>query len=98
MTLPTIYIELWLLVVIAVVVIVFLAVAIRLSIRTHRQQITVGREDLQGKTAVVQKPADPRGVVLVEGELWTAYSEEGSIPAGEEVIITKVDGLKLYVK
>jgi len=36
-------------------------------------------------------------VVRVEGERWTAISEKGRVTKGEEVIITKVDGLKLYV-
>jgi membrane protein implicated in regulation of membrane protease activity len=36
-------------------------------------------------------------MVFVEGELWTATSEAGRIEAGEEVIVTKVEGLKLKV-
>ena len=40
---------------------------------------------------------DPEGVVLVEGERWTAVSEEGPIKPGEEVVINRVEGLKLYV-
>jgi membrane-bound ClpP family serine protease len=36
-------------------------------------------------------------MVLVEGELWTATSEAGRIEAGEETVVTKVEGLKLKV-
>ncbi|GAH14180.1 unnamed protein product, partial [marine sediment metagenome] len=32
-----------------------------------------------------------------QGERWTAISETGRVEPEEEVIITKVDGLKLYV-
>ncbi|MBE9482791.1 MAG: NfeD family protein, partial [Chloroflexi bacterium] len=40
---------------------------------------------------------EPKGVVFIQGERWTAVSEKGRVEPGEEVIITKVDGLKLYV-
>jgi membrane-bound ClpP family serine protease len=36
-------------------------------------------------------------MVLFKGELWTAVSEKGRVEPGEEVSITKVDSLKLYV-
>ena len=41
--------------------------------------------------------AEPKGTVFVQGEQWTAISEKGRVDPGQEVIITKVDGLKLYV-
>jgi len=47
--------------------------------------------------AEVDIALEPKGVVLVEGERWTAISEKGRVAKGEEVIIIKVDGLKLYV-
>ena len=50
-----------------------------------------------GKTAVVKVALDPEGMVLFKGELWTALSEKGRVKPGEEVIITRVEGLKLYV-
>jgi len=40
---------------------------------------------------------DPRGTVLIQGEHWVAISDKGRIEPGEEVIITKVEGLKLRV-
>ena len=46
---------------------------------------------------VVEVTLDPRGVVLVEGERWTATLDKGRAEPEEEVTITKVDGLKLYV-
>ena len=50
-----------------------------------------------GKTAVVTTTLDPKGTVFVEGEQWTAISEEDRIEPGEEVTISRVDGLKIYV-
>jgi membrane-bound ClpP family serine protease len=85
------------LIIIVVIVVAFLAVAIIWGIRAHRRQVSVGREDLVGKTAVVKVALEPKGVILVEGEHWTAVSEKGRVEPDEEVIITKVDGLKLWV-
>jgi len=90
-------IEPWLTVIIAVIVVALVVFVINLVIRAHRQQVSAGREDLVGKIAVVERVLEPKGVVFVEGERWTAVSEKGKVEAEEEVIITKVDGLKLWV-
>ena len=39
----------------------------------------------------------PEAAVLVEGERWTAIADRGQAEPEEEVIITKVEGLKLRV-
>ena len=87
----------WSIVIIVIFTVVFLAVTIIWGIRAHRRQISAGREDLIGKTAEVKVTLEPKGTVFVEGERWTAVSETGRVSPGEEVIITKVDGLKLWV-
>jgi membrane-bound serine protease (ClpP class) len=66
-------------------------------IRGQRRPTVTGAEGMVGEVAVAKTPLDPTGTVLAEGELWTATSESGRITTGEEVIITKVDGLKLWV-
>jgi len=86
----------WLIFII-VVVAILLALTIIWGIRAHRQRVFAGREDLIGQVAEVREALDPNGMIFVEGERWKAVSEEGSIKAGEEVIISKVKGLKLYV-
>ena len=87
----------WLIAIVAIGIAAFLAVAIILVIRAHRRQAAAGREELVGRTAEVEITLEPKGVVFVEGERWTAISEKGRVEPGEEVIITKVDGLKLWV-
>ena len=87
----------WLIAIVAIGIAVFLAVAIIWGIRAHRYQVSAGREELVGKTAEVKIALEPKGVVFIEGERWTAVSEKGRVEPGEEVIITRVDGLKLYV-
>ncbi len=94
-------IDLWLIIVLIIVGIIcvgaFLVVTIIWGSRAHRLRVSAGREDLIGKTAEVKVPLEPKGTVFVEGERWSAVSESGRVEPGEEVIITKVDGLKLYV-
>jgi membrane protein implicated in regulation of membrane protease activity len=87
----------WLLALIIIVVVAFIVLVVFLSLRTYRQKVAAGREDLVGRTAVVEVPLAPTGVVLVEGERWTATLDEGRAGPEEEVIITKVTGLKLSV-
>jgi len=87
----------WVIVLIILCIIAFLAITIIWGIRAHRFKIGAGKEEMIGKTAVVTTPLDPKGTAFVEGEQWTAISEEGRIEPGEEVTIRKVDGLKIYV-
>ncbi|MFC1908442.1 NfeD family protein [Chloroflexota bacterium] len=86
-----------LIIILAIIVIAFVILVINRGIRAHRQQVSAGREDLIGKTAVVEVTLEPRGIVLVEGERWTATVDKGNAGEGEEVIITRVEGLKLQV-
>ena len=87
----------WLVVLLVIGIIGFLAATIIWGIRAHRHQASAGREELVGKIAEVKIALKPKGVIFIQGERWTAISEKGRVEPGEEVIITKVDGLKLWV-
>jgi membrane-bound serine protease (ClpP class) len=87
----------WVIVLIIIGIIAFLAITIIWGVRAHRFKIGAGKEEMIGKTAVVTTTLDPKGTVFVEGEQWTALSEEDRIEPGEEVTISRVDGLKIYV-
>jgi membrane-bound serine protease (ClpP class) len=82
--------------VVIAVTLVFTFVISRI-IRAHRRQAATGREELVGKTALVKVALEPEGTVLFKGENWTAIAKKGKVKAGEEVIITGVDGLTLRV-
>lgn len=90
-------IEPWAIAVIVVIAVAFIAFAIYWGIRAHKRQVATGREELVGRTAVVQQGLNPKGIVFIEGERWAAVSEEGRVKTGEEVVITRVEGLMLYV-
>jgi membrane-bound serine protease (ClpP class) len=66
-------------------------------IRGQRRRKATGAEGMIGATAIAKTPLDPTGTVRAQGELWTAASEGGRVAPGEEVIITKVEALKLWV-
>jgi membrane-bound ClpP family serine protease len=82
-------------IVFAVAFAIFVIVAI---IKGQRRKLSAGAEDMIGKVAETQTALNPKGTVLAEGELWTAIAQDSKIESGEEVIITKVKGLKLWVK
>ena len=87
----------WLVVLVVIGIVAFIAITIIWGIRAHRHQASAGREDLIGKTAEVLTVIEPKGTVFIQGERWTAISEKGRVEPGEEVIITKVDGLKMWI-
>ena len=85
---------------IAAVVIIMSVVFILVSnrvVRAQRLRVATGREDLLCRGAVVRTPLEPSGTVLVEGELWQAELDRGKAQVGEEVTITAIQGLKLFV-
>ncbi len=90
-------VEWWQIVIVAIFIIAFFVFIINRGIRAHHHQVSAGREDLVGKTAEVKVALEPKGIVFIQGERWTAISETGWVKLEEEVIITKVNGLKLYV-
>jgi len=94
---PLFKVDIGLIVIIVICIAAFFTFAIQRVIRAHRSQATTGREELVGKTAVVKVALAPDGTVFFKGERWKAISEKSRIKPGEEVIITRVEGLTLYV-
>ena len=87
----------WLVAIIIIGLVAFTIISVIWGIRAHRHQVSVGREELVGKVAMAKTALDPKGTVFIQGELWTAILGEGKAKPGEEVIITRSDGLKLWV-
>jgi len=94
---PLFQVDIGLIITVAVIFAALLAFVINRVVAAHRRQATTGREELLGKTAVVRTALNPEGTVLHEGEIWTAVLDKGQAEPGEGVIITKYEGLKLYV-
>jgi len=94
---PMFQVNPWLIATVVIVITVLFAFVISRIIRAHRRQAKTGREELVGKTAVVKQALEPEGTVFFKGERWTAILDKGKVKPGEEVIITRVDGLILHV-
>ncbi len=87
----------WTVIITIIILVAFIVLAVYYSIRAHRRKVGAGKEELIGRTAEASTSLEPRGTVFIEGERWAAIADEERIEAGEEVIITRVEGLKLYV-
>jgi len=67
-----------------------------IALRARRNKVVTGVQGLIGETGVIQSPLSPMGKVFVHGELWDAVASS-ALPAGQMVIVRKVDGLTLEV-
>jgi membrane-bound serine protease (ClpP class) len=94
---PVLEVNRGLIAVVSIVVAAFTVFVIGAVIRGQRRKTITGSEGLVGKVGVVDKKLSPKGKVLVNGERWDANVDKGEVDIGQEVIITKVDGLKLVV-
>jgi len=56
------------------------------------------RKDLIGKKGKTITMLRPTGIIEIEGEKFEAYSESEFIEPGEEVIVFKVEGNKIFVR
>ena len=84
--------------VVAIGVSVFVIFIVGAIVRGQRRKVETGEEALIGKIAVAVSDINPKGTVLVEGEHWTAVLDgNDKIKSGENVVVTKVEGLKLLV-
>jgi len=94
---PLFRVDPWLIAAVSLTMAAFLVFVVQRVVKAHRRQSATGREELIGKKAQVRTALAPRGSVFYKGELWSAIAEEGHHAPGEEVMITRLDGLTLYV-
>ncbi|MCK5428261.1 MAG: nodulation protein NfeD, partial [Anaerolineales bacterium] len=88
----------WLIAGVATSLSLFFLFVITAIIRAHRRQPATGAEGMLNELAVAKTVLNPVGTVFLHGENWNAISDGGKIEEGQEVKVTKVEGLKLRVK
>lgn len=66
------------------------------SIIVRNRKPLIGIESMVGKEVKVEKWQDKDGMVIINGELWKATSDDPLLP-GDNATIEKVDGLLLRV-
>ena len=97
-TTPSFRVNIWLIGTILAVLFGYLILLIRTVVASRAAHSPTTYVNLVGQAGKTTTSLDPRGTVLIAGELWSAESDSGEdIPEGEEVIILEVVGLTLKV-
>lgn len=68
-----------------------------IALKARRNKVVTGSQGMIGEVGVARTALDPTGKVFVHGEIWDAVSTT-PVPAGEQVVIRRVDGLQLRVE
>jgi len=68
-----------------------------IALKARRNKVTTGIEGLIGEVGVAETDLSPSGKVFVHGEIWDAVASS-QVPAGEKVVVERVDGFRLTVK
>lgn len=94
---PNVFIALWAILLVAMAIASFAAVAIWLIVRVRNKPVSTGQEGLVGSMAEVRQRLEPEGLVFVDGALWRAFCEDGVVEKGEWVVVKEVHHLRLIV-
>ncbi len=66
-------------------------------LKARARKVVTGEQGLIGEIGMAQTALSPAGKVFVHGEIWNAVSSV-AVPAGETVVVRRVDGLELRVE
>ncbi len=75
----------------------FFVLVLALAVKARKKPVVSGREELIGSPGQVTEWDNREGRITVRGELWQATDKQALSP-GEEVRITKIEGLVLVVE
>lgn len=96
---PQISVNPWLIVGMTASIVAFFLFIVSKGLATRRLPVVMGgTRGLIGAKGVATTSLSPEGSVLLHSEDWTAVAVEGNIPAGEQVEVVGVEGLKLRVR
>ena len=95
---PAVRVNRWLIAAMATSMAAFFGLVVRALVQAQRAPVTTGPQALIGRLAVVLSGLGPTGQVRVEGEVWSAVSENGFARVGEAVEIMDVEGVTLRVR
>lgn len=76
----------------------FFVFVVALGVKALKNPYVSGREGVVGHIGEAKTDLNPTGKVFVDGSLWTATSEFGTIAKGEQVDVISMAGLKLTVR
>jgi len=72
---------------------------VMIALRAMKHPIVTGRESLAGREGYTVSRLDPKGIVQVAGEQWSASLADGEKPLkkGEKIRVERVEGVRLIV-
>ncbi len=94
---PAFSVDLLLIGLMAAGLISFFAFVVSKAVQAQRAPVISGMQALVGVRGRAVTPLAPWGTVLVRGEQWGAEAVQGTVRAGEEVIVMGSDGLRLRI-
>lgn len=71
--------------------------AVSMGIRALYRPSVTGESAMVGRLGTTRSALAPEGQVMIDGELWRAVSQDGTVAAGESVQVAAIDGLTLKV-
>jgi membrane-bound serine protease (ClpP class) len=97
-TAPSVRVNPWLVAAMTTAMAVFFGLVIRALVRAQRAPVLTGPQALIGRIGIALTDLEPAGRVSVDGEVWSAVAEYGSVRSGEEVEVTYIEGVTLHVR
>ncbi len=91
-------VPLWTIGFVSVVTGAFFLFVVGIGVRALKKPYISGREGVVGHRGRAKTDLAPVGKVSVDGGLWTATAQSGSISKDSEVVVTAMDGLRLTVR
>jgi len=95
---PDLRVSPWLIAIMALALGGFALVVLRALVRATKLPPQSGAERLIGMTGVALTALAPEGEVRVDLENWSAVSSAEEVPAGDEVVVIGVSGVRLQVR
>lgn len=95
---PGIGVSIWLIITTTIFISGLLGLLVMAIIRGQKRPVITGQEALLGETGIVREELNPRGTIFIAGEIWNAETTGETIPRGEKVVITEINGLSLKVQ
>jgi len=73
---------------------------VMIAVKAMKTPVVTGQESMTGRSGIAVTDIGPTGTVQVAGEQWSARLEDGAdqIKAGDRVIVTRTDGVRMVVK
>ena len=63
-----------------------------------RKKPLAGFTDMVGLHGTAAENLNPKGIIKIKGERWSAQSDDGFIPKGDKVIVEHQSGMQLVVR